>query len=245
MDKLKKWANEEFLAGKTAFDWGFLAFGILLQIVAIIFDFATGNPETWWVIVSGLTGIISVILCAQGKISFYVFGYIQLITYVFGVAIPFALWGELIENIFYFITMIIGTVIWFKNYGKTDKGEIKIKAKRLDLKGWLISLGVFAVSTVALALLLIALPDIMPALNIDPFPWLDSVTTTAPFIAQIFLMLGYREQWAFWVVEDIISIIMFCLLGSWIMVAQYLFWTINCMYGWYKWSENGKLAGNT
>ena len=50
-------------------------------------------------------------------------------------------------------------------------------------------------------------------------------------------MLGYREQWAFWIIEDILSLVMFIILSNWIMVAQYLFWTINCIYGLIKWSK--------
>ena len=86
LKKIKSFAKfllySEFVAGKTAFDWIFLVAGIVLQIVAITIGFVSGTPESWLSIISGLTGIISVVLCAQGKISFYFFGYIQLFTYV-------------------------------------------------------------------------------------------------------------------------------------------------------------------
>ena len=28
--------------------------------------------------------------------------------------------------------------------------------------------------------------------------------------------------------------------GSWTMVAMYVAWTINCVYGWYNWSKLNK-----
>lgn len=240
--KIKNALKAEFISGRTLFDWIFLACGVVLQIAAITIGFVSGNPESWMSIISGLTGIVAVVLCAQGKISFYVFGYIQLLTYVFGIAIPFALWGEVIENIFYFVTMVYGTYVWFKNYRTKSNGSAEIKSKKLTKKGWIISLVVFTLGTVATGIFLTHAHTLLPAIftEADPTPWLDAVTTIAPFIAQIFMMLGYRDQWAFWIVEDIISIIMFIILGSWVMVAQYLFWTVNCVYGWYMWTRANK-----
>lgn len=233
---MKKWLRSEFMNGHTKFDWAFLALGILVQIAAIVYATLHPNgmtpPQVFWTSVSGITGIVSVVLCAQGKISFYLFGFIQLFTYVFAVAIPEKLWGEVGENIFYFITMIIGMIIWLKNYHTVD-GDAKVSAKKLGKIGWFFSLLLLAISTVVLALIL--------AGTSDPLPWFDSITTTAPFIAQIFLMFGYRDQWAFWIIEDILSLVMFIVLGNWIMTVQYLFWTVNCVYGWYKWSKEAKI----
>ena len=215
----------------------FLVIGILTQIAAIIYTCfnseGMSNSQIFWTSVSGLTGIIFVVLCAQGKISFYIFGFIQLFTYVFAVALPEHLWGEVGENVFYFVTMIIGMIIWWKQYKTNEDGSSTVKSKKLDSCGWaiaLITLFIRFISTVALAIFLAQFTS-------DPLPWFDSITTTAPFIAQIFLMLGYREQWAFWIIEDILSLVMFIILSNWIMVAQYLFWTINCIYGLIKWSK--------
>lgn len=230
---VKNWLKKEFVNGQTKFDWTFMITGILIQILAIVYtvfnpDGMSGS-QVFWTSVSGITGIVSVVLCAQGKISFYVFGYIQLFSYVFAVAIPERLWGELWENVFYFVTMLIGMVIWIKNYKCNDDGA-KVESKKLSKHGIVLSVFVLIVSTIILALVLKG--------TSDPLPWFDSITTTAPFIAQIFLMLGYRDQWAYWIIEDILSFVMFVILGNWIMVAQYLFWTVNCVYGWYKWSKN-------
>ena len=224
--------KNEFINGQTNCDWGFLIIGIIVQIAAIIYTIfnpdGMSNTQIFWTAISGITGILSVVLCAQGKISFYVFGYIQLFTYVFAVAIPERLWGELWENVFYFVTMIIGMIIWFKRYHCNESGS-RVASKKLSKWGWVASIALLVVSTVIVSLVL--------QNTSDPLPWFDSITTTAPFIAQIFLMFGYRDQWAFWVIEDILSLGMFIVLGNWIMVAQYLFWTINCVYGWYKWSK--------
>lgn len=231
--KIKDKLKAEFIDGQTKTDWIFLATGLIIQIAAIIFSYLHPDGMTpvqlFWTSVSGLTGIVSVVLCAQGKISFYIFGFIQLFTYVFAVALPAKLWGEVGENVFYFVTMVVGMVIWAKNYKLGTKGGAKVNPKILTVRGWIWSIVILIISTIGLALGL--------TYTSDPLPWFDSITTTAPFIAQIFLMFGYREQWAFWIIEDILSLGMFIILGNWIMVAQYLFWTINTIYGWIMWSR--------
>ena len=229
MNKIKKALKSEFINGQTKFDWGFMIFGILLQIFAIMYGYITGTPDNCMSIISALTGIISVVLCAEGKISFYFFGYIQLFTYVFGVAIPNHLYGEIYENIFYFVTMVYGTYVWAKNYKIKANGSAEIKGKKLDFKWNSVVYSVMIVGTMLLTIIL--------KMTDDPVPFFDAITTVPAFIAQILMMLGYRDQWIGWAIEDITSLVMFIILGNWVMVAQYVFWTINCIYGWYKWSK--------
>ena len=134
--KFKEILKEELINGKKPLDWAMFVVGIALQVAGIILGFKTGNPDSIGLIISGLTGVISVVLCSQGKISFYIFGYIQLFTYVFCFALPQHLWGEFIENIMYAISMVIGLIIWIKNYRRKEQAKtIEIKAKKLSLKG--------------------------------------------------------------------------------------------------------------
>lgn len=236
MEKIKAIFKREFIETQSKFDLAFLGVGLLLQVVGIIMSAVAGEPRLLITAISGITGVIAVVFCAQGRITSYIFNYTQLFTYMFGVCIPLALWGETIENVFYAVTMVWGFITWKKNY---DPEHGRTKAKVFAAKDWVIWVGIFIIATVAFGLFLtkahIIAPAIFPAA--DPQPWLDSVTTIAPFIGQILLCAGYREQWTFWIVEDIVSIVMFVMLGNWIMVAQYLFWTMNCVYGWYKWDK--------
>lgn len=220
----------EFINGRSTKDWLYLGFGLFLQIVAIVYGYITGTPDGILSIISALTGVVSVIFCAQGKISFYAFGYIQLFTYVFGVAIPNHLYGEIWENAFYFLTMVYGTFVWIKRYHiKEDTGESIIISKKLSSK----------MATIISSLTIIGIIVLYIVLNRtnDPVPLFDSITTIPAVVAQFLMVFGYREQWVGWIIEDISSVIMFVLVGNWVMVAQYIFWTINCIYGWYKWSK--------
>lgn len=223
----------EFINGRTRFDWGFLGLGLLLQIIAIVYGYITGTPDGIISIICSISGVISVVFCAQGKISFYLFAYIQMFTYTFGVAIPNHLWGEAWENLFYFITQTWGIYAWYKIYRiKKDNNSAEVKAKKLNKLGWVITMGLFTIGVIVLTIVL--------AKTNDPQPFLDAISTIPAFIAQILMVAGYREQWLHWLILDVASVIMFIMVGNWMMVAMFVFWTINCIYGWNKWTKSAK-----
>ena len=72
----------------------FAVIGIVLQLIV----FFTTNSN-YLSLVSGMTGMLAVVLCAERKMSFWIFAWIQLITYLI-LAFQEKLWGEVIENIF-------------------------------------------------------------------------------------------------------------------------------------------------
>ena len=229
LDKMKA----EFINGRKPFDWIFLGLGLALQTAAIIYGYMIGTPDGIISIICSIAGVISVVLCAQGKISFYLFAYIQMFTYTFGIAIPNHLWGEAWENLFYFVTQTYGIYAWFKNYRvKKENKSAEIKAKKLNKLGWIITMGGLVIGVTILTIVLTK--------TSDPQPFLDAISTIPAFIAQFLMVLGYREQWLHWLIIDVASVIMFIMIGNWMMVAMFVFWTINCIYGWYKWTKSAK-----
>ena len=71
---------------------------------------------------------------------------------------------------------------------------------------------------------------------INTQPMMDSLTTVPAIAAQTLYMLRYREQWIYWLIIDIASIVMWSIAENYCVVAQYVFWTLNCVYGYYLWS---------
>lgn len=112
MERIKKWCLNEFWVGYSLFEKLFMASMLLMQIVVFII-----TKDTWINIVCGTSGIVSTILCAKGKISFYYIGFIQTATYLV-LAWMNTFYGEVLENLFYLVTMIWGIFIWKKNLQK-------------------------------------------------------------------------------------------------------------------------------
>ena len=72
--------------------------------------------------------------------------------------------------------------------------------------------------------------------------YLDAATNVMAIFAQFLMIWRYREQWIWWIVIDVICIIMWLNVGNWSMVAMYIAWTINAIYGWYNWSKLNKIT---
>ncbi|MCM1034462.1 MAG: nicotinamide riboside transporter PnuC [Paludibacter sp.] len=214
----------EFVNGRTAFDWCFLAVGILVQIVAYVW-----NPQSLLAFVSALAGICSVILCSQRKISTFLFGFLQVSTYLW-LAWRERLYAESVQNVFYFITMLYGVYAWKRNYAISKDDSSSLVAKRLSVRLWVLSTLLIAALSIFCGWLLATYTD-------DTQPYLDAFTTVPAIFAQILMITGYREQWFFWLLIDMALTVLWIRAGNWCMVMQHVFWCVNCVYGYIVWSK--------
>lgn len=203
---------------RITFDVAFLILGWLVQIITFILA-----PTHWLSLVSGLFGITSVILCSQGKISTFFFGFAQIITYT-GLCWMERFYAGIAMNVFYFASQIYGIFSWRRNM----QGAETIQPRHLSRLSLftLIAAIVFLSSLVGL---------ILARYTDDTQPYLDALTTVPAIAAQILMVLVYREQWYFWLAIDVLYVIMWIAAGNWSMAAQYAFWCANCIYGLRKW----------
>ena len=204
--------------------YAFLGLGLVVQVLTYIL-----THDALLSLVSGMSGVISVVLCSQRKLEFYFFGFFQLITYVM-LCIEQKLYAEIAENAFYFVTMIYGLYHWLKHY---DHEKEEVRTRKLEPSKELL---VF-VGTIVLSILLF---EFLLATD-DTQPLMDAITTVPAFVAQILMILRYRESWYYWLFIDLGSIVMWSIAGNWCMVAQFVFWSVNCIYGLYKWKNDDKI----
>ena len=207
----RKWHIDHFTSS-------FIIIGILMQV--IVFRI-TDAPRLS--LISGVFGVISVVLCSNRKVAFYLFGFVQLFTYVL-LCFEQNLYGEIAENAFYFVTMLIGLSHWLDNYNE-DKVSVETRKLNAAQKMW-IAIGTLFVTLIMFNILL---------LTDDTQPFMDAITTIPAFVAQILMILRYRDSWFYWFIIDVGSIIMWGIAGDWCMVVQFIFWTVNCIYGLKKW----------
>ncbi len=219
-----KWLKNEFWNGYNLFEKIFMASMILLQIIVYCFV-----PDTPIGIACGIAGCVCVVLTAKGKISSYIFNFIQMITYMI-ICWDAALYLEFGEQVFYFIACIFGVILWKKNMKKNEDGTEQVKTKKFKLWQWFAVISATLLGTAALGWF----GDVI--LN-STLSYLDAVTVALAIIAQLLMVWRYREQWAIWIAIDVFSLIMFIILRNWSMVAMYIAWTINALYGWYNWSK--------
>ncbi|MBO5828843.1 MAG: nicotinamide mononucleotide transporter [Paludibacteraceae bacterium] len=226
-----RWIKNEFWNGYSWFERMFLLSMVLLQVIVYCFV-----PDTPIGMVCGIAGVVCVVLTAKGKISSYIFNFIQMITYMI-ICWNASLYLEFGEQVFYFVACIFGVILWKKNMTKNEDGSEQVIAKKFKPWHWVVTIIVTIVSTLILGYF---------GDNIlgSTLSYLDAFTVALAIIAQLLMVWRYREQWAIWIAIDVSSLIMFIILGQWSMVAMYIAWTINAFYGWYNWSKLEKANSN-
>ena len=220
MNRIKRILYNELVAGQTVGDWLLIACGLLLQIVTFLI-----TSDSLLSLTTGMLGVFSVTLCSQRKVSSFLFGVFQ-IGYYMLLAARQHLYGELVENGFYMLTTLVGIYTWSRNYDAADSGN-SVQSRQLSAKGWMVTSLVFIFGVIGGYWLL--------RCTSDPHPLLDTVSSVPAFVAQVLMMLRYREQWIFWIVVDAIKVAMWVIQGDWCMAAQFSFWIVVCFYGLRKW----------
>jgi nicotinamide mononucleotide transporter len=225
---MARWIKNEFWNGYSLFERAFMFLMVALQVIVYFFV-----PDSPIGMVCGIAGVICVVLTAKGKISSYLFNFIQMITYMI-ICWNARLFLEFGEQVFYFVACIFGVFLWKKNMKKNDDGTEQVIAKKFKPWHWVVTVVMTIVSTVILGYF---------GDNIlgSTLSYLDAFTVALAVIAQLLMVWRYREQWAIWIVIDVSSLIMFVILGQWSMVAMYIAWTVNAIYGWINWSKLNKI----
>ena len=201
--------------------WFFLILGLLVQVLTFVL--MPDNPIS---LVSGMLGICSVVLGAQGNILTFVFGFAQVATYTYLCCVE-RFYAEIAINIYYFITMIYGVYCW---RNRLSNNSLQVQTRRLSIK------------LLAWGMLLIALFSwltgwLLARFTDDPQPYMDAFTTVPAIAAQLLMVLAYREQWYLWLVVDVLAVVMWLRAENYCMAAQYVFWCVNCIYGYIQWTR--------
>ena len=132
--------------------------------------------------------------------------------------------------------MVWGIFIWKKNMQKNDDGTNDVKAKKFNWWQWATSIIGTIIATVLVGMWLDSIGSNQA--------YLDAATNVMAIFAQLLMIWRYREQWIWWIVIDVICIVMWFNVKNWSMVAMYIAWTINAIYGWYNWSKLNKIQNN-
>lgn len=212
INKFSKWIGVE----GTFTSW-FVILGILTQLITYYI-----MEDTVLSVCSGIAGVISVVLCSQKKYAFYFWSFLQIATFVV-ICFQEQFYGKIFENLFYTVTMVYGLFIWNRNI---DNGVVKTRI--LDYSQWYSVIILTLVGTLILYISLILLNSTQP--------FMDSITSIFAIVAQILMILRFKESWYFWLIVDILCFGLFISVGNYCMTIQYLFWTLNCIYGIYKWN---------
>lgn len=218
----------------NAYDW-FLIAGVIVSNV--VYSVLTGTLDIVGSL-AGITGVLCVVLVAKGSIWNYAFGLVNVSLYAW-ISYRAALYGDAGLNALYYLPMqFIGWWQWRKRGAAMSEAEsggksVQVQARRFDW-GQRILLAMGCAAAVAAGGYLLKYLG-------DPQPFKDSATTVLSIVAQALMALAFMEQWALWIITNVISVIMWALCVSrgeahaGVMVIMWSFYLLNSINGLRVW----------
>lgn len=216
-------------------NWSLFEKGLLIIATILILGLSLYWGDSVIGIISSVTGIICVILTAKGSIKSYYFGLINVSLYCF-ISYQQSFYGEVMLNGLYYIPMqFIGYLAWSKHLTNTGY----VQSQRLsNQQRILITVG----SVVAIVAYGIFLKQLGGNLA-----YIDSTSTILSIVAMYLGVKRYMEQWALWIIVNVVSIIMWgvALTQGSTDIATLLMWVaylVNAVYGYVKWNKESKVS---
>jgi nicotinamide mononucleotide transporter len=68
-------------------------------------------------------------------------------------------------------------------------------------------------------------------------PWWDAFPTSVSLVAQFLLARKFLENWALWIVVDVVSIGLYGYKGLWLTAGLYTLFIVLCVAGWRRWAR--------
>ncbi len=220
----------------SLYDW-FLIVGVIAS--NIIYTILTGNVDIVGS-VAGIAGVLCVVLVAKGSIWNYLFGIINVSMYAY-ISYKAALYGDAALNAFYYVPMqFIGFWQWRKRGAAMSEAEaggngVQVKARRFTWNQRVILAVGCTAAVVAVGFILRYFGD--------PQPFKDSTTTVLSIVAQALMALAFMEQWALWIITNIVSVVMWsiCVVRgeahAGVMVIMWVFYLLNSINGFRVWMK--------
>ena len=227
---------KKFFADWTKFEKGLMIVATALMIVLSFIwkDTPIGT-------LSAVTGVISVVLCAKGRVSNYVFGMVYVTAYAY-VAFQNKLYGEVMMNLLYYVPMnVIGFITWTKLAKKkaesAQTGDVSkdVETRHMSSKQrWM----TFVIAVVVI----LAYWKLLKFMG-GNLALIDSCSTIVSIIAMYLQVMRYTESWIMWIFTNLISIVLWLtamLTQDSNNITMLLMWSaylVNSTYGYINWKK--------
>lgn len=198
------------------------------SMIKAFIDPSSSSLPVWLTVInfiSAICGVVCIFFCAKASISNFAFGLVNTIVYAIYLGYRHIYGTLCLELIVYLPVNAFGWVMWAKH--RDDQYTEKTKAKKLNILQNIISiLGVLAVSAICYFFLN----------KVDgTTPLLDAFTVGIGIIATILQFFRLREQYVWWIVQDIIAVIMYIVAFDPVYLTKKSIYLIMAIIGLYNW----------
>ena len=235
-ERFNKWFNAFVLIGMTV--------AIVLTTILKFNASESGRIGLLIAAFGSLMGILSVVSSANGRILTFLFGLLDVAIYA---VMCYVNWrrggaglGNAIINGLYFVPMqFIGFAQWKKRGAEAHK---QVEARRLNGRQRMLYSGLFILGTIVVYLILSAVDKDAAGQFLKVAVLMDAVSMVCNILGQYLLSTAYMEQWVFWILVNISSVVMWTISlrhssdpYSAIYMVKYAFYLLNSFNGLRIW----------
>ncbi|MFD1483662.1 nicotinamide riboside transporter PnuC [Lacticaseibacillus baoqingensis] len=226
---------DELWSGWTRNEAIFLAGLLAVQLIVLAGQFMADPTQlsdgwVWLSSTGGVCGVICAVEVAKGKLSSYFWGTLQVVSYL-SLSIHHVLYGEVLLNGFFLTTQGIGFVAW-QRHMDADASTPLVFARRLRWWQW-------AIVPVAVLVIWLSLGGALQLVGSHQ-PFMDSLTTTFSLSANLLFVCRMSEQWLFWIIVDVLEVILWVRAGDPGQIALWSCRLVNAVYGYLNWRQLAK-----
>lgn len=198
-----------------------------------------------------LMGILSTVCSANAKILTFIFGFFDVTVY--GVMCFLGeRYGNAALHLLYFLPMqFVGFAQWRRRGASSDS---RVRARRLDRRGWLLYGGIFLAGLAVSYFILagVSSSDVEHG-SFELAVMMDAVATMCNILGQLLMSMAYMEQWIFWIGVNISSVLMWTATMhhspdssyALIYVIKYAFYLLNSLNGLRLWIGLSRTSGTS
>lgn len=213
-----------------SFTTGDILFSSAFLSILIISQFITGFTLAGFT--AAILGFCFVILVRKGSRFSCIFGALQMIIYI-NLAFQSKLYGDVMLNVYTLVAQFVGWHMWTKQ----SKGKATVTPKALKEK--------FKYIVIIWCLGIVLYGMFLSTLGGNT-PFIDAITTISSVVATILSAMCFKEQWYFWLMCNITSVLMWSMAfmrgeaGAMAMIVMWSFYGINAIGGMISWNRASK-----
>lgn len=206
-------------------DWFCIIASAIISILTLVFYHE--NPPLYTIVsvIALMGGVIATILSIKGYRINFIFAFIE--SFACGYTSQANhFFGNAVINVFFYAPfMILGFYLWGKHQDKNKK----VIARKFTPLQIILAVAIFIIATIAL--------NSMLKLFGGEQTILDSSATILVVFATVLSVLRYRETWVFWLLSDILQLIMWTTTNDPAVLALRIFFPLSAIYGYIYWRK--------
>ncbi|MBQ1298808.1 nicotinamide mononucleotide transporter [Candidatus Saccharibacteria bacterium] len=206
-------------------DWLFILIAVVTAIIVLITD----REHPLFYVIADVIAIITAVFCMvlgiKGYRSNFIFSIITTLAFAY-IAWHNQFYGNVAISVFYYVPCaLVGYYLW----GKHSNKKREVIARKLTPAQ-------FSLLIVAMIAAIVTLKLVLDAVG-GTSTILDSVTVIITFMANILVLLRYREQWLLWLLGDTFQLIMWASTNDPVMLVLRILYPLSAIYGYIYWKK--------